>query len=138
MPGTRVDFILTDTSDKRIVKGETKTSLVFVLSGGDRSDWIPYGEVRTNYKYLTSTLLGQIPFFPPEYDSLTDSTKIRLNLTWQFTEFMDMHEIRKGKPIIGQNLWVYEIDLMSPGDVIKIRIAQGMWEFNPMVILREV
>lgn len=131
-------YNLTKTNvDRRLIKGENR-SLSFRLSGGNRTSWTPYGEIRTNYKHLANELLGLLSFGTLIYNSNNNSTTIPVIFPWQLTENIRMHEIRKGKIIEGENVWVYEVDLTSPSEDTKLRVIQGYLEFNPMVISREV
>ena len=130
------NFIKTAEYDDRIIQGQTKLDTTFVFQGADITDWIPYGEVRTNYKYLQGELLAEFTFPPITFEVTTGINYITPMLFWRQTEELPMHEVSRGRPIPGVNVWVYDIDILDPITDVKVRLVQGFFELNPMVVTR--
>jgi len=138
MPNTKFDYIQFPTIDRRIMEGETRRS-EFHLGGPDRSDWIPYGEIRTNFEYAGGSFLAEIGFDPSvrkNNSSGTPVTAIFPVFSWQLTYALPMHEIRppNGRIIPGKNVWVYQIEITSPDQTQNLRVVQGLLELNPSII----
>ncbi len=140
MPNAKFDYILITTPeaiDRRIIEGETRRS-EFHLVGSDRSDWIPHGEIWTNYEYLGGSFLSTIEFDPSVYklnenDNLV--TAIFPVFPWELTYALPMHELRSygGRILPSKNVWVYQIDITSPDNLQNIRVVQGYLELNPSI-----
>lgn len=139
---TIITFHLTEKenlpNNYSIKQGETLDWLHFYYSD-DVSTWIPKGQIRKDYLYKQGELLTEFNFETLVYGEFTLNnitnyrTKITPYLTDEQTSLLPIPNKRKGQTIIGDNVWVYSIELESPQGKV-IRLVEGYVEILPEVV----
>lgn len=133
-----------DYPDKRyaIEQGASFNWLTLVADD-DYTDWVPRGQIRTNYASSGGIIKASFNFLPlvigettlPNSDEIITGTIIKPYLTALQTASLDWIETRMqnrngcSSPVPGKNVWVYDIELESPQNTI-IRIVEGFIEVS--------
>jgi hypothetical protein len=108
---------------------------------GDVSNYIPKGQIRTDYAFNDGELLAEFGFEPLTYQLITTNnteemaTIIVAKLSEADTLAIPIPTLRNSiqdKLFIGTNVYVYDIELRSPSGEV-IRLVQGFVEVLPEV-----
>jgi hypothetical protein len=139
---TRFDNEGGDVNGSPILQGAT-FSIVFHYFA-DVSEYIPRGQIRTDYGGNNGSLLAQFGFDPLVYALVTKAdntqamaTVIVAKLSASVTTDLPIPILRKtvaDKNVISSNTYVYDIELESPSGTV-IRLIQGYVEILPEVTL---
>lgn len=128
---------------RAIEQGASLNWLTFVVAADFRG-WTPRGEIRNNYVSLGGEVKGEFDFKPLVYGEVTledgvtkiTGTVIRPYMDATATSQLDWAQTRMKlrsspyeKPIPGRNVWVYDIELLSPTGEI-VRVVQGFVEVS--------
>lgn len=112
---------------------------IIILHERDLTGWNFQGSIRTHYASLNGTVVTSFTFLPVVYEDVTicDVVKrrsvIKPRLSIASTQTMAQFWVNRGMrqrrtrgeaPIIGSNVWVYDIDARL-GTEESIRIMQG-------------
>ncbi len=125
-----------------IEQGATFSWLTLVLDG-DYLSWTPRGQIRNNYASNGGTVKTVFGFPPLTMGAATlpgggtaTGTIIKPTLTNQQTQLLDWAEskmqarTKSSEPALpGKNVWVYDIELESPGGEV-MRLVQGFIEVS--------
>lgn len=106
--------------DLAIKKGGTFT-LPLTISG-DYSTWTPRSEIRDNYLDDNGAIITSFTILPLTYDSVTNKTKIILELKGSITTTLPVTEYQGlvGQIASVENCLVYDIELVDPNDATNI------------------
>jgi hypothetical protein len=108
--------------DRAIVQGgswnyEKHTGIAF--PGGDWTDWTPEGQIRTNLKGVTNTLLATFTWGDPFWDETNDRSIFYPQLSATVTAGLSPTKYQEaGDPSV-RNAYVYDIEISLDGVIKK-------------------